>query len=106
MLVRRRTKDNPNRIFAILDIGNNAVARPIFGLHLIAHIRSEHLQSRMCAAVLASEIGQKRDSQIWPDGDGTGRPSGRDGRGISHCFTSPHLRQISCHASSKLAAEA
>jgi serine phosphatase RsbU (regulator of sigma subunit) len=43
-------------IFATIDIGNDAVERPIFGLHLIAHIRSEHLQSGMCASIVASEI--------------------------------------------------
>jgi hypothetical protein len=57
LLVRRRTKDNPNRIFAILDIGDDAFERPIFGLYLIAHIRSKHLQSGMCASIVASGIG-------------------------------------------------
>ena len=61
MLLRRRSKDNPNRIFAILVIGDDAVERPIIGLHLIAHIRAKHFQPGMCAAVVASEIGQKRD---------------------------------------------
>src|ERR1700733_8580872 len=106
MLVRRRTKDNPNRIFAILDIGNDAVEWAIFGLQLIAHLRAEHFHAGVCAAVLASEIGQKRDSYSWRDGDGIGRTSAGDGGRICHCFTSPYPRQISGHASSRLATEA
>jgi hypothetical protein len=55
-------KINPNRILAIVKIGNDidAVERPIFGLHLIAHIRSEHLQFRVCVPrFVASEAAGK-----------------------------------------------
>ena len=62
VLVRRRPKGHPNGIFSILLIRGDAIEWPVIGLHLIAHIWAKNFQPGMRAAVLASELGQKRDS--------------------------------------------